>query len=343
MTTTAPASSKELFIKLKQPFPSQDLEWRVGSSNKDKTRGKALPYLKFKAVADRLDEVFGEPEWKAVFVAGPAGGVVCQLSLRIAGEWICKENGAGNTDLEGVKGGLTDAFKRAATMWGVGRYLHAYDALWVDVDQYGKFTCPALPDEFLPAEEVEANRQLFLVEEAAARAEKDAATLAATDTAKSTEITKPASKPAKTTKTEQAKETTAVEAPMAATAGDIAVDKDAVEIATTKPPAPVEEKAIVASSVAATGTVVANDATVSIGEDGLPVMPADLPEAQIKRIGQLVERIEKGIPLSVIREYVNGDKGKESIMEVARNYILARIDHKEKTLTSDGTSQRAAA
>jgi hypothetical protein len=159
MTTNTPLSMKERFALLKAPFPSKALEWKIGNRNKENTRGRALPFLQFMAVADRLDDVLGEENWKASYAPGPAGGVVCKLEVRIEGEWICKENGAGNTEMEGIKGGLTDAFKRAATMWGVGRYLHAYDAIGVDIDDKGRFQAPSLPDFLLPAEEVEQNRK----------------------------------------------------------------------------------------------------------------------------------------------------------------------------------------
>ena len=52
------------------------------------------------------------------------GRTVCELSLKINGVWITKTDGAGDTNIEGEKGGLSDAFKRAAVKFGVGRYLY---------------------------------------------------------------------------------------------------------------------------------------------------------------------------------------------------------------------------
>jgi len=46
--------------------------------------------------------------------------------------------GAENSDIEPVKGGLSDSFKRAAVQWGIGRYLYSLGAVWVDVEQRGK-------------------------------------------------------------------------------------------------------------------------------------------------------------------------------------------------------------
>ena len=49
-----------------------------------------------------------------------------------------KTDGAENTDYEPVKGGLSDAMKRAASQWGIGRYLYKLGTPWVDVEFFGK-------------------------------------------------------------------------------------------------------------------------------------------------------------------------------------------------------------
>ena len=51
---------------------------------------------------------------------------------------MTKTDGAENSDIEPVKGGLSDSFKRAAVQWGIGRYLYSMGAVWVDVEQKGK-------------------------------------------------------------------------------------------------------------------------------------------------------------------------------------------------------------
>ena len=78
---------------------------------------------------DRLDEVVGPENWKDEYAPGPDGGVICGLSLRIEDEWITKWDGAENTDFEAIKGGLSDAFKRAGYKWGIGRYLYRLESL----------------------------------------------------------------------------------------------------------------------------------------------------------------------------------------------------------------------
>jgi hypothetical protein len=143
---------QQALAALREPLPASAIEWRVGSVTKDKARGQALPYVTFHSVAERLDDLFGPDGWSTSYVAGPCGGIICRLSIRCAdGVWVTKENGAENTDVEGVKGGITDAFKRAASTWGIGRYLYTYSPQWVDLKD-GRYlvSTPTLPAAYLP-------------------------------------------------------------------------------------------------------------------------------------------------------------------------------------------------
>jgi hypothetical protein len=48
-----------------------------------------------------------------------------------------KADGAGDTDVEPEKGALSDAFKRAAVRWGIGRYLYGIGPVWVSLEPEG--------------------------------------------------------------------------------------------------------------------------------------------------------------------------------------------------------------
>ena len=52
-------------------------------------------------------------------------------------EWITKTGAAGATQVEGEKGGSSDAFKRAAVLFGVGRYLYDLENIWVALEPAG--------------------------------------------------------------------------------------------------------------------------------------------------------------------------------------------------------------
>ena len=126
-------------VLFKAPFPVESLSWRVGNkSNWDKVNKKPkdpnkpvkaqmLVYIDSRDVQDRLDEVceicdiLWENDFKEV-----GGRMVCNLTILepVSGYRITRTDGAGDTDFEAEKGGLSDAFKRAAVMFGVGRYLY---------------------------------------------------------------------------------------------------------------------------------------------------------------------------------------------------------------------------
>lgn len=150
-----------LFTRLATPFHPEDIEWRAGATNNDKTKALALAYITSRAVMDRLDEVIGPQNWRDEYKPGPDGGVICGLSLRIQDEWICKWDGADNTEFEAIKGGLSDAFKRAGYKWGIGRYLYKLENVWVPCELHGKTivlkSTPSLPSWALPDEWVSSS------------------------------------------------------------------------------------------------------------------------------------------------------------------------------------------
>lgn len=143
------------FAELSAPFAAKEIDWRPGATNQDKTKALALAYLSARPIMDRLDEVMGPVNWRDSYHTGPQGGVICRLELRFDGEWIAKEDGADNSEMEAVKGGLSDAFKRAAVKWGIGRYLYDLPNVWHPCEAYGKTIkltgVPQLPKWALPA------------------------------------------------------------------------------------------------------------------------------------------------------------------------------------------------
>ena len=122
--------------RLTQPFPPKDVEWRVQVTGKNGNGAWAmlLPYVTNRAIMNRLDEVVGPENWKNEFRPGATGGMMCGLSIRIPvcrpgrnDEWVTKWDGAQETAVEPIKGGFSDAMKRAAVQWGIGRYLYYLD------------------------------------------------------------------------------------------------------------------------------------------------------------------------------------------------------------------------
>lgn len=121
---------------LAAPFPPECVSFRVGSTTKDKSKGMALAYVSAREVMDRLDEVCGPGGWQCRYLPdGPR--MACEIGIRIGDEWVWKSDGAGATDVEGEKGIYSDAFKRAAVMWGIARYLYRLGNAWVGLEQRG--------------------------------------------------------------------------------------------------------------------------------------------------------------------------------------------------------------
>jgi len=110
--------TNEILTALRRPFPVNQLKWRKGPG------GKELVYVDARIVQQRFDDVMGI-DWQCRFPVVTASVAVCEIGLRIDGEWLWRSNGAGETQVEGDKGQFSDAFKRAAVMWGVGKYLYS--------------------------------------------------------------------------------------------------------------------------------------------------------------------------------------------------------------------------
>lgn len=123
------------FEKLAAPFPPDRISWRVGSMKKDKSAGMALAYLDARDVMNRLDEVCSPAGWQCKY-SHAQGKTVCDMAVKVNGEWVWKADGAGDSDIEAEKGALSDAFKRAAVRWGIGRYLYDISSPWVKVDEW---------------------------------------------------------------------------------------------------------------------------------------------------------------------------------------------------------------
>lgn len=127
---------------LKAYFNPTLISWRVGATNQAKDKGIALAYLNARDVMERLDEVCGAACWMAryPFIGCCDIGIYCETSPHFvtAAGWVWKSNGAGQSDIEAEKGQYSDAFKRAAVLWGIGRYLYDLPNTWYPIESYGK-------------------------------------------------------------------------------------------------------------------------------------------------------------------------------------------------------------
>lgn len=127
---------REIERKLAEPFPPENIEWRVSRSFKAKN-GKPMafvvPYIESRAVMNRLDDVVGINNWENEFKT-IHNGIICGIRI-----WFSdtvsriKWDGADLSDYEPTKGGLSNALKRAAVHWGIGRYLYSLPEYCVEI------------------------------------------------------------------------------------------------------------------------------------------------------------------------------------------------------------------
>ena len=135
--------AKTIREELARPFAPEDLEWRIQVTSRDKTSGLAIPYVTNRAIQDRLDEVVGPENWyndyKPWHGNGKKDAQICGISIYFEGKgFITKWDGAEDSDIEPIKGGLSDSMKRSAVQWGIGRVLYKMTKpLWVKIEQKG--------------------------------------------------------------------------------------------------------------------------------------------------------------------------------------------------------------
>ncbi len=133
---------RQIQAELAMPFAPEDLEWRLQKVIEARELGIAVPYVTNRAIMGRLDDVVGAENWYNEFKpwhgAGGKEAQLCGISIRYGDGFITKWDGAENSDIEPVKGGLSDSMKRAAVQWGIGRVLYNMDVVFVEVEKRGK-------------------------------------------------------------------------------------------------------------------------------------------------------------------------------------------------------------
>ena len=128
-------------LGLDEPFPHEDIEWRVARAG---LGGKGIfclviPYITARAIQKRLDDVCGPDGWKneepRVIDVNGKTAFVGGISIRFKDQWVTKWDVADPTNIEPAKGGFSGAMKRAGAQWGIGRYLYYLDETFAEVEE----------------------------------------------------------------------------------------------------------------------------------------------------------------------------------------------------------------
>lgn len=140
---------KELVAALEVPFDPWQIEWRVMNTTKNQQpmRGQVVPYADQRAYTDRLNALFTPAGWTRKYTIHTSANferskdqkiaakvlVTCELTIFGLGshsatgeEWADDDNACTSAEAQ--------AFKRACSCLGLGRYLYYFTGTWVDLD-----------------------------------------------------------------------------------------------------------------------------------------------------------------------------------------------------------------
>lgn len=124
--------TRETLEALKKTVPHK---YRIQSATQ--YNALCVAYIDARQVMDMLDQIVGNENWQDHY-REVAGKVYCDLSIKVDGEWITKSDCGSESNHEAEKGQASDAFKRAAVKWGIGRFLYSLTMLKLPVVQDGK-------------------------------------------------------------------------------------------------------------------------------------------------------------------------------------------------------------
>ncbi len=152
---------EELHCRLSQPFPASLVKWRAGATSRDtlsacapqggtgKMRAQALAYAPARVYEDRLN-LLCPGAWEVTFEPWSELRLICSLTL-------CglTRSSTGESDGKGFAVGTSaeaQAFKRACSKFGLGRYLYDLPTTWVAYDSKKRQLAevPRLPERFVP-------------------------------------------------------------------------------------------------------------------------------------------------------------------------------------------------
>jgi hypothetical protein len=124
---------------LNEPLSTGQIEFKVAQIIKTDTTvwANILAYKDARTDMQVLDYVCGKNNWQVKYQRDSSGVLQCSIGIWDEGkkEWIWKTSNGVESDFESEKGEYSDAFKRAGFMWGIGRQLYDFPAVWVQLSE----------------------------------------------------------------------------------------------------------------------------------------------------------------------------------------------------------------
>ena len=155
-----------LFTQLAEPFDPSEIKWRVTHTNRDGNRGAVIAFADPRAYTDRLNQLFTPTGWTRTYDVSTVssvtrmkkdkliqtGKVLVTCTLTITGLGCHAGSGEDWADEENaMTAAEAQAFKRACSCFGLGRYLYNFTEMWVPLNEYRQpVEFPKLPHWALP-------------------------------------------------------------------------------------------------------------------------------------------------------------------------------------------------
>ena len=138
--------TREIQDALAAEFPNREIKWlpkittkkganntRVNIERNGQRVAGCMAHIDARQVMNRLDDVVGVGNWSDSYQPAAIGkGVECTLT--VCG--ISKTDVGTVSDQDPEKGAYSDALKRAAVKFGIGRHLYDIDTQWLPFDGY---------------------------------------------------------------------------------------------------------------------------------------------------------------------------------------------------------------
>lgn len=120
----------ELYKQLAAPM---DFKWRIQSVTD--YNAICVAYIDARQVADRLNDVLGIGGWSDSYQE-IKGNVYCTITIHTGDVTASRSDCGSESQVEKEKGESSDAFKRAAVKFGVGRFLYSMKIMKLKVGKY---------------------------------------------------------------------------------------------------------------------------------------------------------------------------------------------------------------
>ena len=141
--------------RLQAPFPAHLVAWKPGAFSRDRSRAMMMAHIDARAVQDRLDAICPHDWAFEVEVIPGTRQPTVKGRLTVLG--VSREDigEAPEGDLGTLKAAASDALKRCAVHFGIGRYLYDLPKTWADWDDAKRvpLQTPELPDWARPDHE----------------------------------------------------------------------------------------------------------------------------------------------------------------------------------------------